>query len=366
MKDKRTLQHGTTLVELTVAVAVVAIVFGALMPLFAGVRNSSESRWAGLEMVQNARVLNEQLSRHLAQARKVVSVSGPSTANGHIEFEAVNGAVLRCEVGSNGYVRFGSADDLAELAGPVKSLKFVCYDANDLESPTEIPAYVRLVTWEAAFESSARLMQGRSVMGASFLRANARVIWDTIATTYDYANRQQGVDVFAFAAEGKPQVPTEPDVPSTLLSSEEYDAIELDDGDFHVLEVVSEADFAQLRCAFLIDEDERDIVRITGAWNGIGINAHEARKDGASLYIWNDQLAEYELLAVSGDTELEVTAVGSARGPAGDYIGGPDENMILLLVVLNDKKTGERVARLLTDHVKLEVAMRVESGAPMP
>jgi type II secretory pathway pseudopilin PulG len=188
MKDKRNRQHGTTLVELTVAVAVVAIVFAALMPLFVGIRNSSESRWAGLEMVQNARVLNEQLSRHLAQARRVMSVSGASTANGYIEFEAADGAVLRCEVASNGYVRFGPADDLAELAGPVKSLQFVCYDANDLESPTEVPACVRLVTWEAVFKSSARLTQGRSIMGASFLRTDARAIPDTTATTGKGAN----------------------------------------------------------------------------------------------------------------------------------------------------------------------------------
>ena len=182
MKDKRNRQHGTTLVELTVAVAVVAIVFAALMPLFVGIRNSSESRWAGLEMVQNARVLNEQLFRHLAQATRVVSVSGPSAADGYIEFEAANGAALRYEVGSNGYVRFGSADDLAELAGPVESLRFVCYDVNDLESPTEVPASIRLVTWEAVFKSSARLTQGRSIMGASFLRSDTRAIPEATAT----------------------------------------------------------------------------------------------------------------------------------------------------------------------------------------
>jgi len=58
----------------------------------------------------------------------------------------------------------------------------VCYDTNDLESPTEIPAYIRLVTWEASLQSSAGLMQGRTIAGASFLRANACVLSDVVAT----------------------------------------------------------------------------------------------------------------------------------------------------------------------------------------
>lgn len=182
MKNKRIRQHGTTLVEMTVAVAVVAIVFATLMPLFASVRNSAESRCASLEMLQNARVLNEQLSRHLAQAKRVVNVSGPSETNGYIEFEAANGAVLRYEVDASGYVRFGRAPDLSDVAGPVTSLRFVCYDANDLDGPTEIPGYIRLVTWEASLKSSAGLMRDRTIAGASFLRANVRAGSDGVVT----------------------------------------------------------------------------------------------------------------------------------------------------------------------------------------
>ena len=38
--------RGTTLVELTVATALMATVFAAILPLFAGIRNSAEARWA--------------------------------------------------------------------------------------------------------------------------------------------------------------------------------------------------------------------------------------------------------------------------------------------------------------------------------
>ncbi len=182
LKDKRVRQRGTTLVEMTVAVAVVALMFATLMPLFAGVRTSADSRWAGLEMLQNARVLNEQLSRHLAGARWVVNVSGPSESNGFIELEAANGAVLRYEVAANGYVRFGPLTDLSDLAGPVTSLRFVCYGINDLDRPTEIPASIRLVTWEASLRSSAGLVRDRTIAGASFLRANACVGLDGVVT----------------------------------------------------------------------------------------------------------------------------------------------------------------------------------------
>ena len=156
--------------ELTVAVAIMATVFAAIMPLFAGIRNSAAARWAGLEMVQNARVLNEHLHRHLAQARRIVAVSAGTDPNGYIEFESDDGAVYRCGIGTWGYVEFGPVGQMHPLAGPVEALRFTCYDAVDLSRPTPAPSAIRLVTWEVRFQSPEALVPGRQVTGACCLR----------------------------------------------------------------------------------------------------------------------------------------------------------------------------------------------------
>jgi len=157
-------------VELTVATAIMATVFAALMPLFAGIRNSTDARWAGLEMVQNARVLNEHLSRHLAQAARIVAVD-PGDHGGALEFEAEDGRVYRCTVGARGMVEFGPVGDLHPLAGPVTYLRFAGYSATDFRTPVSAPADIRLVTWEAGLRSSGQLVPDKVVTGACCLRA---------------------------------------------------------------------------------------------------------------------------------------------------------------------------------------------------
>jgi hypothetical protein len=169
-KDKTTNRRGTTIVELTVAVAIIATVFAAIMPLFAGVRNSAESRWAHLEMVQNARVLNEQLCRHLAAARRVTAAGADTSNDGYIQFEAADGVSYRCALGAAGDVEFGPVGDLSELVGPVDYLRFVCYDGSDLDHPAPTLDGVRLVTWEAGLRSTGPRTRDKIIRGACCLR----------------------------------------------------------------------------------------------------------------------------------------------------------------------------------------------------
>lgn len=173
--DRRAGPAGTTLVELTVATAIMATVFAAIMPLFAGIRNSTETRWASLEMVQNARVLNEYLYRHLAQAKKIVVVSAGMDSRGTIEFEAEDGTVYRCAVGAQGYVEFGPIGDLHRLAGPVEYLRFICYSNADFRTPVQAPTNVQLVTWEAGLKSVGHLVPDKAVTGACCLRVNPSI-----------------------------------------------------------------------------------------------------------------------------------------------------------------------------------------------
>jgi len=184
-RDQRAAPPGTTLVELTVATAIMATIFAATMPLFVGIRNSTDTRWANLEMLQNARVLNEHLSRYLAQARRIVAVSASTDSAGYIECETEDGAVYRCGMGARGYIEFGPVSArqepgefqrdrgrLGTLAGPVEYLRFACYDEGDFRRPLEGPESIRLVTWEARLKSTAHLAPGKVVTGACCLRVH--------------------------------------------------------------------------------------------------------------------------------------------------------------------------------------------------
>jgi hypothetical protein len=172
-------------VELAVATAIMATIFAATVPLFVGIRHSTDTRWANLEMLQNARVLNEHLGRYLAQARRIVAVSASTDNAGYIECEMEDGVVYRCAVGARGYVEFGPVGGRQEprefqrdkgrmgiLAGPVEYLRFACYDDLDFHRPLETPDGVRLVTWEARLKSTGRLAPGKVVTGACCLRVN--------------------------------------------------------------------------------------------------------------------------------------------------------------------------------------------------
>jgi hypothetical protein len=170
MKDRITDRRGTTLVELTVAVAILATVMAAIVPLLVGIRNSMDSRWAGLERVQNARVLNEQLCRCLAGAQRIVAVGDRRCDDGHIEFEAADGRVYRCALGAGGWVEYGPVGSMQPLAGPVEYLRFACTDGREVVHSMSDPNDACLVTWEAGFQSSGGHTAARAVAGACYLR----------------------------------------------------------------------------------------------------------------------------------------------------------------------------------------------------
>ena len=150
--------------------AIMATIFIAVVPLFVGIRNSTETRWAGLEMLQNARVLNEYLHRHLATARQLVAVSDATEQKGYIEFESANGRVYRLQVDRENRLVVGPAGNLHELVGPVEYVRFICYGGADLAEPTCQVNEIRLVTWEAGLSAPAAAMEDRAVRGACCLR----------------------------------------------------------------------------------------------------------------------------------------------------------------------------------------------------
>lgn len=355
VKDRVIDRRGTTLVELTVAVAIVAVVFAAVMPLFAAIRNSADARWAGLEMVQNARVLNEQLCRSLAAAKRITAVSDDTSDDGYIQFETANGVVHRCDLAEDGWVRFGPVDDLKEFVGPLDSLRFVCYDDDDMDHPTDLPGAVRLVTWEARLPSSGSLARARTVRGACCLRAATHE--KEVVVTCDFGTRTPGKDCVAFADQAESQIPDQSAVPALPVESDQWALIALRDGKSHVLSVGDDSQFAQVRMTFAIDQEPADVGVIAVAWIGRGRNAHAGAMDGATLYLWNYGASAYERIQASADTEEEVTLAGSGASPAAKYLGGATGKTVVLLIVSNDRKWGTEENMLCTDYAKVDVTV---------
>lgn len=172
---------------------------------------------------------------------------------------------------------------------------------------------------------------------------------------YDYANRSQGSDIFAYDGESTTQVPVSSTTPANVLNWWEYNRIEYDDGWAHTYWVSRNARYAQMRFVIEIDEDEADVTEMSVIWKGRGINGHFARTDGASLYIWNYTAGSYTLVEASADTQAWVTLSGTLTTNLDDYLGGANDDTVTLLVVSNDKRTGNQFNLLQTDYLSLSI-----------
>ena len=162
-----------TLVEMVMALAIMAIVFAAILPQFRAISNSWDSKQAGAESLQNGRVLTEHLYRNLAAAVRITTVSDSNETNGYITFEDNDGNTLRYDVnGTTSYVEFGVVGDLADLAGPVSQLQFTCYDACDFDTAITDCNYIRLVNVQTTLTNSASLAQDKTFTASAYVCAN--------------------------------------------------------------------------------------------------------------------------------------------------------------------------------------------------
>ena len=158
------------MLEMVISLSMMAVVFVAVVPVFAAIRNSWATHQDETEILQNARILTEHMYQHLLTATAVTDVSAPSETAGHIGFRDGDDQEYRYELGLDGYVRFGAPDDLAILAGPVSELVFICYDANDFSTSTTEVGVIRFVTTQATFLTSTLLGSDRSYATSVFLR----------------------------------------------------------------------------------------------------------------------------------------------------------------------------------------------------
>jgi len=174
------LRDAMTLLELVIAMAMIGIIFAAILPQFALIRNSWDVKQGTAEALQNGRVLMDHISRNLSKAVRITAVSESSVTSGYIQFVANDGNTFKYEYvagENNNYVEFGpQPGTLSDLAGPVSLLKFTCYDACDLDnplSPVTDTNDVRVVKVDATFTNSASIGQDKTFTTWVYLRTNA-------------------------------------------------------------------------------------------------------------------------------------------------------------------------------------------------
>jgi len=153
----------------------ITIVFAAVLPEFSAISHNWDSKQGSAESLQNGRVLMDHISRNISRAKRITSVSASTVNNGYIQFVDYNDFNDRYDVAaSDSYVEYGVVGSLSDLAGPVNSFKFTCYDANiTLLSPVTDVNVIRLVKVDATVDNSASNGQDKTFTNWVYLRTGA-------------------------------------------------------------------------------------------------------------------------------------------------------------------------------------------------
>jgi len=124
LAQRQKLVLGLTLVEMVIAMAIMAIIFAAILPQFRVIQNSWDSQAGAAETLQNGRVLIDHLNRNLSKAVRITAVSGSSETNGYIEFESNDSNNVRYDIGASNYVYIrtnalpASGGDISKMSEP--------------------------------------------------------------------------------------------------------------------------------------------------------------------------------------------------------------------------------------------------------
>jgi hypothetical protein len=150
--------------------AIITIIFAVVLPQFRVILNGWDSRQAGTEVLQNGRILIDHINRNLSKAVKITAVE----PNVYIQFLDNDSNTYQYDINpTSGYVRYGRVGYTpADLAGPVSSLTFTCYDACDIA--TADVNDIRYVEVETTVINSVSASQNKTLTTSAYLRTNAQ------------------------------------------------------------------------------------------------------------------------------------------------------------------------------------------------
>jgi len=171
-QQHRVLHRGTTLIELVVAIMLMALVMGTVLPVIASLRHNSDLAQNSMDALQKGRSLFNHLSLHLGQAIRITDVSPASQTLGYIEFEDDLGGTYRYDVGADTYVEYGLSASQENLAGPVSQLQFTCYSHYDMNSPITDVNSIRFVEVQATIINQGTTGQDKTFSTSAYVYVN--------------------------------------------------------------------------------------------------------------------------------------------------------------------------------------------------
>jgi type II secretory pathway pseudopilin PulG len=178
--EKLASRKALTILEIIIALVIITIIFAAVLPQFRVILTGWDSRQAKTEVVQNGRVLIDHINRNLSKAVKITAVSDLNQTNGFIVFQDNDSNNWRYDINAtSSYVEFGLVGYLSDLAGPVNSFTFICYDACDLDAPLDIATAdvndIRFINVQATLPNPSALGQDKTFTTSAYLRTNDEI-----------------------------------------------------------------------------------------------------------------------------------------------------------------------------------------------
>lgn len=140
-------RKGLTLLEMMIAISIMAVVFAAILPQFKNINNSWASRQENTENLQVGRIVTSHLRDHIDVAKSIIAVSDPDDDDGFLEYEDIDGITYRYEISGRNLL-FGPVGNMAILAKSVAELEFECYAIDDLDTKITDVAQIRFVEAE--------------------------------------------------------------------------------------------------------------------------------------------------------------------------------------------------------------------------
>jgi MSHA biogenesis protein MshQ len=109
-----------------------------------------------------------------------------------------------------------------------------------------------------------------------------------------------------------------------------------------------------MRSVIFIDQQEPTVTELDIFWNGYANNDNN-QKLRVSLYIWNFEDESYKEIIKSKKSNEEIDLNYSFTSDITDYIGGDNENSIILYAVAKPQNKHYKGITLYTDHVQVTV-----------
>jgi competence protein ComGC len=171
IENRKSKIHGVTVVEFLMVMSVLAVLMIAIMPHI----RSGRQVWEAVgdrhaDVMQNARIGMDKMTRELRQIRRSISSAGSS----YIEFVDRDDNVRKFQYNA-GYLEYGPPGSLNPLAGPVDSLSFTYY-RKDGVTETTTPEEISSVLIQLTISDSEGKVGPITLLSRVFIRREGTVV----------------------------------------------------------------------------------------------------------------------------------------------------------------------------------------------